>query len=109
MPLGCSLRSPGCGEEYGESRPALQPVKGQVLLDGKPLTAGEVVLVSPKYASEHSGDIGSDGRFTIKTGDAEGAPEGDYRVRIDPEPKQGRKRPAEARSGDASLSRPIRR
>ena len=85
----------GCGQEFGDARPPIQPVKGQVLLDGKPLTSGEVVLVSSKYASEHHGTIGSDGHFTIKSGDAEGAPEGEYRVRIDPEPKQGTKgRPA---------------
>ncbi len=79
----------GCSKEYGEKRPPSQPVKGQVLLNGKPLTSGVVVLVSPKYSSEYSGQIGSDGRFTIKSGSVEGAPEGEYRVRIEPEPQKG--------------------
>jgi hypothetical protein len=84
----------GCSKEFGDERPPGQPVNGQVLLDGKPLTSGDVVLVSATYASEYHGQIGADGHFTIKTGDVEGAPEGEYRVRIDPEPKQGTKGPA---------------
>ena len=73
----------GCSEKY--AIPTVHPVKGQVLLaDGKPLTSGVVVLVS-KQASEYPGKIESDGHFSIKTPNGDGAPEGDYRVRIEPE------------------------
>ncbi len=80
----------GCTNEFGAARSPSQPVKGLVVLDGKPLSSGVVVLVSSKDSGEYFGNIGSDGRFTIKTGEDQGAPEGDYRVRIDPElkPKQ---------------------
>jgi hypothetical protein len=41
-------------------------------------------MVSTK-GQEFPGIVGADGRFTIKTGAGEGAPEGEYMVRIDPE------------------------
>ena len=74
----------GCGEPT-YSTPTVYPVKGQILLsDGKPLTSGQVVLVS-NQGMEFPGKVGSDGRFSIKSGAGDGAPEGEYRVRIDPE------------------------
>ncbi len=76
----------GCGEHY--EAPTVFPVKGQVLLsDGKPLTTGSVVFVN-KMDVEIPADIGSDGRFTMKTPSAEGIPSGEYRVRIDPEQRK---------------------
>lgn len=78
----------GCGEPT-YSIPTVYPVKGQVLLpDGKPLTSGQVVLVS-KQDREFPGKLGSDGRFSIKTPSGEGAPEGEYTVRIEPESQAG--------------------
>ena len=69
------------------STPTVNPVKGQILLpDGKPLTSGQVVLVSSQGV-ELPGKVGSDGRFSIKSGAGDGAPEGEYKVRIDPEPQ----------------------
>ena len=74
----------GCGEPT-YSTPTVYPVKGQILLsDGKPLTSGHVVLVS-NQGMEFPGKVGSDGRFSIKSGAGDGAPEGEYKVRIDPE------------------------
>ena len=76
----------GCGEPT-YSTPTVYPVKGQILLsDGKPLTSGHVVLVS-NQGMEFPGKVGSDGRFSIKCGAGDGAPEGEYKVRIDPEPQ----------------------
>jgi hypothetical protein len=69
----------GCGEPT-YSPPTLYPVKGQILLsDGKPLTSGHVVLVS-NHRVEFPGKVGSDGRFSIKSGAGDGAPEGEYKA-----------------------------
>jgi hypothetical protein len=78
----------GCAER-SYSVATVYPVKGQVLLaDGKPLTAGQVVLVS-KEDREFPGKVESDGHFSIKTPAGDGAPEGAYKVRIDPESQAG--------------------
>src|SRR5208282_2249727 len=88
----------GCGGPT-YSTPPVYPVKGQILLsDGKPLTSGQGV--------EFPGKVGSDGRFSIKSGAGDGAPEGEYKVRIDPEPQPwsaGR-----AKKGAASLPFPAK-
>ncbi len=77
----------GCGAHYAP--PTVYPVKGQVLLaDGKPLTNGQVVLVT-KDDREFPGKIESDGHFSINTPAGDGAPEGEYQVRIDAEPRSG--------------------
>ena len=95
----------GCGEPTYPT-PTLYPVKGQVLLsDGKPLTSGQVVLVSNQDVA-FLGKVESDGRFSIKSGAGDGAPEGEYKVRINPEPQPwsaGR-----ARKGAASLPFPTK-
>jgi hypothetical protein len=78
----------GCGGS-SYAIPTVHPVKGQVLLpDGKPLTSGSVVLVSNQDV-EFPGKLESDGRFSIQTPAGEGAPAGEYKVRIDPEPRTG--------------------
>jgi hypothetical protein len=46
--------------------PEIVSVSGQVLIDGKPLTHG-FVQVAPKGFRPASGEIGSDGRFTLTT------------------------------------------
>jgi hypothetical protein len=83
-----ALSVSGCGESYTQiSKPitTVHPVKGQVLLgDGKPLTSGVIVLVSGS-GQEFPAKLDSDGRFSIKYGDRDGAPEGDYMVRLDAE------------------------
>jgi hypothetical protein len=78
----------GCGG--GSEAPTsltLYPVKGKVLLeDGKPLTAGRIVFVATQGNIAPNGTIGSGGEFTLSSGPAgEGAPAGEYKVRIDPE------------------------
>src|SRR5271165_6725616 len=95
----------GCGEPTYPT-PTLHPVKGQILLsDGKPLTSGHVVLVSNQDV-EFPGKVESDGRFSIKSGAGDGAPEGEYTVRIEPEPQPGTA--GRAKRGAANLPFPAR-
>jgi hypothetical protein len=76
----------GCSGSNSVSNLTLNSVKGKVLqADGKPLTTGHVAFVSPEKGLEFSGPIGPDGSFSIGSGDKEGAPEGKYVVRIDPD------------------------
>jgi hypothetical protein len=76
----------GCGKS--DSLPVLQvyDVKGKVLLaDGKPLSGGQIYFV-PKgdLPITPSGEIGPDGTFSLVTGGSgEGAPPGEYKVRIE--------------------------
>jgi hypothetical protein len=73
MLAGCGGRSPASGPFY--------PVKGKVTLpDGKPPTGVRVVFSGPVVAGA---PIESDGSFTIKSGDKDGLPEGDYSVRLE--------------------------
>lgn len=76
----------GC--QKADKLPVLEvyPVKGQVLLaDGKPLDGGWIYFV-PKgdLAVTPSAEIGADGSFSLVTGGSgEGAPPGEYKVRIE--------------------------
>jgi hypothetical protein len=84
--LGLLAGLAGCGKS--DSLPVLQvyDVKGKVLLaDGKPLSGGQIYFV-PKgdLPLTPSGDIGPDGTFSLVTGGSgEGAPPGEYKVRIE--------------------------
>jgi hypothetical protein len=82
-----ALTLAGCGEPVGGTRnETLYPVKGQVLLaNGKPLSGGTVVFipVSGQDASPR-GEIDPGGNFNMKTRDQDGAPAGNYKVRIEP-------------------------
>jgi hypothetical protein len=84
MMAGLAMGFAGCGDSNTAGALKVYPVKGQVLLpDGKPLTSGQVVLVSNEKATEFMGQVGSDGHFEIKTSYGDGAPEGTYKVRIE--------------------------
>lgn len=109
LATGCG----GAGEAPGSL--SLNPVKGKVLLaDGKPLAAGRVVLVSPTTGLAPNGKIGPDGSFTLTSGDqGEGAPAGEYKVRIEPDaamgaggsqPRSGSKLPFPAAYADEDAS-----
>jgi hypothetical protein len=53
------------------------------LPDGKPLTTGRVVFVS-KDGLNSIGTLGADGTFSLTTGaSGEGAPAGEYKVRLE--------------------------
>lgn len=63
------------------------PVKGKVLLaDGSPLKGGHVWFVPKSDSALNSyGEISSDGSFSLTTGSSgEGAPAGEFKVRIEP-------------------------
>lgn len=84
--LGLTLLSlAGCGGPDTAARP-LYPVKGKVLLpDGKPLTTGRVEFLPVAGGMPVAGNVGADGSFSLKTGDGrEGAPAGEYKVRLEP-------------------------
>lgn len=94
--LAACLLAAGCSMESDAPKSAtLYPVKGKVTLPGgKPLSGGRVVLVSADGLIAPGGSVGSDGTFTIKSGDdAEGAPAGDYKVRIEPDPAAKKGKP----------------
>ncbi|NLE37617.1 MAG: DUF4198 domain-containing protein [Pirellulaceae bacterium] len=54
----------GCGD----GRPRRVPVSGQVLIDGEPLTHGQIRL-TPANARPATAEIAPDGRFTLTTFD----------------------------------------
>jgi hypothetical protein len=90
--LAATILLAGCSESF-EEHPPLYPVKGKVILDGKPMTAGTIIF-------EHAGDgadapkgVGggpfratakiNNGSFTlIGYAGAEGMPAGNYKVGI---------------------------
>jgi hypothetical protein len=79
----------GCSNENALPHLTTYPVKGRVLLaDGKPLSVGRVYFRrKAEPPIQAAGEIKPDGRFelgTLEPGD--GAPEGEYTVRIDPTP-----------------------
>ena len=57
-----AVSATGCGP----SRPAVVPAAGIVTLDGQPLAGGFIRLV-PAASRPATGEIGSDGRFTLGT------------------------------------------
>lgn len=77
----------GCGgaSDAVQKKPVF-PVKGSVILpDGKPLSGGRIVFVSKTSLESSAGPIGSDGTFTLSSGaSGEGAPAGEYKVKIEP-------------------------
>src|SRR5437773_1893607 len=80
-----ALSGPACNRP-NPGRPVF-PVRGQVLLDGKPL-AGVVIVFHPTTEwgfdeGRPRAETGADGRFTVSTyGTGDGAPAGDYKVTI---------------------------
>ena len=86
MLLAFSAGLAGCGNS--DSLPKLQvyEVKGKVVLaDGKPLSGGLVSFVPiGELSITPSATIASDGTFSVVTGGSgEGAPTGEYKVRIE--------------------------
>lgn len=65
-----------------DGRPTRVPVSGRILINGEPLTTGQIALV-PKNARESSGKIGPDGRFTLTMYDeGDGVTIGTHKVQI---------------------------
>lgn len=69
--LGCS-----------DGRSKRVPFSGQVLIDNQPLTSGTIMVI-PDNDRPATGQIGSDGRFTLSTyTDADGVVLGTHRVEV---------------------------
>jgi hypothetical protein len=106
----------GCGDGSGAPVVAVYEVRGQVLrADGKPLGGGHIDFVSRDGAMTSEGVIGRDGTFSLATGPSgEGAPPGDYKVRVLPDdpslltprrgPARGKKLPFHPRYLDEDTS-----
>jgi len=86
LAVGVAAGLTGCRGSDSLPSLAVYEVKGKVVLaDGKPLTGGLISFV-PKgdLPVTPSGVIGPDGSFSLITGGSgEGAPPGDYKVRIE--------------------------
>ncbi len=76
----------GCRQADTPPIVKVYPVKGKVLLaNGNPLSGGHIYFVPAKDGLiSSSGVIGPDGTFSLTTGESgEGAPEGQFKVRIE--------------------------
>jgi hypothetical protein len=72
-----AIATTGC-----DHRPARVPVSGVVLIDGQPLTRGNIKFV-PVGGRPSSGAIGQDGKFTLMCYDGnDGAIPGTHRVQV---------------------------
>ncbi len=71
----------GCGQDD-----SLTPVHGRVFYHGQPLPGGTIVFTPDVERGGRGplacGEIGSDGRYTLRTGDKPGTIPGWYRVTI---------------------------
>lgn len=73
------LTAMGCGD----GRPDRVPVSGKVLIDGAPVTHGNIKFV-PQHGRPSFSEIGPDGRFTLTCYDGkDGALPGTHRVQVD--------------------------
>ena len=84
--LLCLASLTGC---FGPPLPTLNPVKGTVTVDGKPVTSGqvsffaEVVDEKTKFAPP-SGTIDANGNYELFTEGKAGAPLGKFKVTVTP-------------------------
>lgn len=70
------------GGGCGDGRPTRVPVSGQVLIDGKPLTFGDIMFL-PEGGRASQSSINKDGRFTLSCYDTnDGALLGNHQVSI---------------------------
>ncbi|HLA85896.1 MAG TPA: hypothetical protein VJL29_13985 [Thermoguttaceae bacterium] len=81
---GLLVSAGGCDQDSG--LPPLAVVTGQVMLDGKPLTLGEIGFI-PDSSKGTAGPMGTgtiseDGRFSIRTAGHKGALVGFHKIRI---------------------------
>jgi len=68
----------GCGE----SGPKLEPVTGQILKDGKPMTNVAVALVPEGNGIAAIGTANSSGTIVVKTNGRSGAMQGKYKIGV---------------------------
>ncbi len=78
----CALMLAASATGCSDGRPERVPVAGIVLIDGKPLTSGNIKFV-PKSGRPSAGKIGADGRFSLTCYDGnDGALLGTHRVQV---------------------------
>jgi hypothetical protein len=85
---GCLLlAAPGCGREV-----KLTPVRGRVYYRGGPLPGGTIVFTpDPRHGGRGPqawGEVGADGRYSLRTGGDPGAAPGWHRVTVAPAPSR---------------------
>lgn len=80
----CLFSASGCNDAAGPKR-KLVKVTGTVQFDGKPLTQGTISFVAEgQGAVNAAGDIDGTGKYTLSTHEkGDGAPPGNYKVRIE--------------------------
>lgn len=90
----------GCGDNAADQKTKVYPVTGKVTLpDGKPLESGRIVFIS-KDGKNSIGTIGSGGSFTLNSGvSGEGAPAGDYKVKLEGDETKFKQLPKTAKPG----------
>lgn len=90
----------GCGTGDGDKGVKVYPVTGKVILpDGKPLESGRIVFVS-KDGKNAIGTLTADGSFTLSSGvSGEGAPPGEYKVKLEPDETKLKRLPKSAKPG----------
>lgn len=78
----CALSVVAATSGCGDGRPERVPVAGIVLIDGQPLTRGNIKFV-PKDGRPSAGKIGPDGHFNLTCYDGnDGALLGTHRVQV---------------------------
>lgn len=90
----------GCGDSAGDQKTTVYPVTGKVTLpDGKPLESGRIVFVS-QNGKIATGTVGSGGSYTLNSGiSGEGAPPGEYKVRLEADESKFKQLPKTAKPG----------
>lgn len=90
----------GCGDNAGDTKTTVYPVTGKVILpDGKPLESGRIVFVS-QNGKNATGTIGTGGGYKLNSGiSGEGAPPGEYKVRLEADESKFKQLPKTARPG----------
>ncbi len=85
--VGCCMAATLCGCGRGPNLPPTARVDGTVTLDGNPLPRGTVQFIpDPEQGTAGTpavGNIGGDGRYTLRTAGAQGAIVGHHRVRVE--------------------------
>ena len=76
--IACLVSTLGCAD----GRPERVPVAGTVLIDGKPLTCGSIMVI-PDGERPAGGNIGPDGRFQLTSYELnDGVTPGTHRVTV---------------------------
>ncbi len=90
LTLALCFAAVGCGKKAPEGMPETVPFKVKVTSGGKGVADVQIELVNPKIQGSIAGSTNSSGvaeiKTTFKNFTADGAPVGDYRVRLRKDP-----------------------